>query len=149
MRKMYFSHVPHDQGDDSRPTAARRSPAMKRAAAGRFRGSVAHPAACWEPDTIPKPDGLRAARATANPNGDRAEIERRAALSDLVRGLPLCHHLIDAGALDQAIENDDEGALVLVGEQIDLLVKAVQLRVPNDELGRSVGASSHLVEGDT
>jgi hypothetical protein len=31
---------------------------MKHAAAGRFRGSVAHPALCWSVDTIPKPDGL-------------------------------------------------------------------------------------------
>ena len=29
-----------------------------------------------EVDTIPKPDGLAEAAATANPNGDRAGIER-------------------------------------------------------------------------
>lgn len=110
-----------------------------------------------EVDAIPKPVGLAEAAATASPDGDRAEIELGsnggrtcpAWFVECVRGLPFGHHLIDAGALDQAIENHDEGALILVGELIDLLVKAVRLRVPNDRLGRSVGASGHLVEGDT
>jgi hypothetical protein len=35
-----------------------------------------------EGDTIPKPDGLAAARATANPNGDRTRAGRRPGLSD-------------------------------------------------------------------
>ena len=40
---------------------------MKCAAAGRFRGSVAHPAAHLEPDTIPMPDGLAMAFHGAAP----------------------------------------------------------------------------------
>ena len=53
---------------------------MKRAAAGRFRGSVAHRAACCEVDTIPKPDGL-AGRFPALPsNENRMRLGRCATL---------------------------------------------------------------------
>ena len=69
------------------------------------------------------------------------------ALIELRSSLSLCHDLIDARPLDEAIEDDQEGLLVFVGELIDLLVKAVQFQVPNDSLGRSVGASGHLAEG--
>ena len=54
---------------------------MKRAAAGRYQACAAHPAACWEPDTIPKPDGLARPRCGPESNGDRAEIERCPVLS--------------------------------------------------------------------
>ena len=53
---------------------------MKRAAPGRCRGSVAHPAACWEQDTIPKPDGL--AGPLRGP-----EIERRSNATRTLSGL--------------------------------------------------------------
>jgi hypothetical protein len=48
---------------------------------GRYSGVLGARGVCWSRDTIPKPDGLRTARATANPNGDRAGIERRSGLS--------------------------------------------------------------------
>jgi hypothetical protein len=38
-----------------------------------------------EVDTIPKPDGLAEAAATASPNVNRAEIERGPDVSGLVR----------------------------------------------------------------
>ena len=46
---------------------------MKRTAAGRFRGSVANPVACWEPDTIPKPDGLAGPTAARRSNAERTK----------------------------------------------------------------------------
>jgi hypothetical protein len=53
---------------------------MKRAAAGRFRGSVAHPAARWDPDTIPKPDGLAGPLCGPSSNGNRMQRGRCAVL---------------------------------------------------------------------
>ena len=50
MRKMSFSHVPHDQGHGGvRGASAQRGagPAAKHAAPGRYRASVARPAVCW------------------------------------------------------------------------------------------------------
>jgi hypothetical protein len=55
---------------------------MKHAAAGRFRGSVTHPAVCWSQDTIPKPDGLAGPRC--GPKIERGTNEGRT-LSGLVR----------------------------------------------------------------
>ena len=73
MRKMYFSHVPHDQGDYFRPSAARRVPAMKHAAPWRRRASVAHPAACWEQDTIPCAHAQGGPQRGPEPNRDRTQ----------------------------------------------------------------------------
>jgi len=80
---MSFSHVPHDQGDYSRPSAAWRVPAAKHTAPGRFRGSVAHPAACWEPDTIPKPEGLAWPIPGAASNGNRTQPGPCSSLSEV------------------------------------------------------------------
>jgi hypothetical protein len=102
-----------------------------------------------EGDTIPKPDGLEQPGAGLQIERETNKAGRCPALIELRSRLSLCHDLIDARPLDEAIEDDQEGLLVFVGELIDLLVKAVQFRVPNDGLGRSVGASGHLVQGDT
>jgi hypothetical protein len=59
---------------------------MKRAAAGRFRGSEAHPAACWEQDTIPKPDGLATTFSGAASNGNRTQLVPCSGLSGSCSG---------------------------------------------------------------
>jgi hypothetical protein len=56
---------------------------MKRAAAGRFRGSVAHPAACWEQDTIPCADAQGGPESSPAPNGNRMQPGRCATLCDI------------------------------------------------------------------
>ena len=80
MKRMSSFHVPHDQGDGSRPTAARRVPAAKHAASGRYRASMAHRAACCEIDTIPKPDGLAGPVPGPESNGDATKAGRCPAL---------------------------------------------------------------------
>ena len=65
-----------------------------------------------------------------------------------VRGLPLGHHLIDAGALDQAIEQDHQGPLILVRELIDLLIEAVQFGVMNRGLVVGLRPPGQFVETD-
>ena len=62
--------------------------------------------------------------------------------------LQLGHDLGDLGALDEAVEDDDQGLLVFVGELIDLLVEAVQLGVMDDGLAIGFRPSGQLVEGD-
>jgi hypothetical protein len=63
---------------------------MKRTAAGRFRGSAAHPAACWEQDTIPKPDGLATVTRSAEIERSSNDIGQRSKMiedcSHCVRG---------------------------------------------------------------
>jgi hypothetical protein len=75
MRKMYFSHVPHDKHDGG----AARSGSEARSA-GRFRGSAAHPAACWEARHHPL--RRRARRAALRP-----VIERESNTSCMASGV--------------------------------------------------------------
>jgi len=60
----------------------------------------------------------------------------------------LAHNLAHAGPLDQAVEQDHERLLILVGELIDLAIEAVQFRVMNLGIVVDVLASGQLVEGD-
>ena len=76
-------HVPHDQGDGSGPSAARRGPAVKHTAPGRQWTCAAHPAACWSQDTIPKPEGLATAFSGAASNGNRTQPEPCSSLSEV------------------------------------------------------------------
>jgi hypothetical protein len=54
--------------------------------------------------------------------------------------------LIDAGALDQAIEQDHQGPLILVRELIDLLIEAVQFGVMNRGLVVGLRPPGQFVE---
>ena len=94
MRKMSFSHVPHDQGArttarpaDPRglagPCGAARPDLLhgEACSAGAWRASVARPAVCWSQDTIPKPDGL----AGPVPGPDRTESNATRTLCDSVQ----------------------------------------------------------------
>jgi len=40
---------------------------------------------------------------------------------------------VELGSFDEGVDEDDEGLLVLVGEPVDLLVEAVELRISNLE----------------
>ena len=100
---------------------------MKRAAARRFRGSVAHRAACWEQDTIPKPDGLAWPRCGPESNGDRAEIERRSVLSGsrssrlegLPTGRPAAGFLLENHRIEDLLD-DLFGLRVEAGDGLEL-----------------------------
>jgi hypothetical protein len=80
---------------------------MKRAAAGRFRGSVAHPAACWEQDTIPCADAQGGPESSPAPNGNRMQPGRCATLCDIsfvaprMNGSPFCPRLSFKNRLGQ------------------------------------------------
>lgn len=82
---------------------------------------------CRTADGEVRPEGVPASFGLLKLSHDRAERERLTRLSmSTSRSLP-----------------------VVLGELIDLAIEAVQLRDANDGLGGSVGASGHLVEGDT
>jgi hypothetical protein len=56
--------------------------------------------------------------------------------------------LVHAGALDEGVEEDDEGLLVLVGEAVDLAVEGVEPGVLDHDLGCGLCAPHELVERD-
>jgi hypothetical protein len=41
------------------------------------------------------------------------------------------HNAADAGAFDEAVEDDEQGPLIFVGKLIDFLIKPVQFRIMN------------------
>jgi hypothetical protein len=65
------------------------------------------------------------------------------------RGHLLCHDFPDPGTFDEAVEDDDQGPLVLVGELIDFLIEPVQLMVVNEALAGHVLPAGELIQADT
>lgn len=58
-------------------------------------------------------------------------------------------HLPDLRPLDERVEEDDEGLLLLVGESVDSAVELVELGVSDLEVRLvGLGASDELVEAD-
>jgi len=69
----------HRRGQQRRGET-RACPAAKHAAPGLWRASVAHLAACWSQDTIPKPDGLAGPLCGPSSNQNRTHLARCSAL---------------------------------------------------------------------
>ena len=68
--------------------------------------------------------------------------------SSFTRRCLVSHDASDLGALDQAVEQDDERALVFIAELVDLLIEAMQFKVVDFAFGLKLIAPEKFIRTD-